>query len=79
MIIVLQGIQVVLKHDKEEMGNGSAIEALRKIISQIEELLGEQPNKDDIVALWVEHIVGKMQIQRNILETHMSPNIFTYI
>ena len=38
-----------------EMAGGSAIEALRERMTQIEEVLGEWPREDGTVASWAEH------------------------
>ncbi|RVW26159.1 Retrovirus-related Pol polyprotein from transposon 297 [Vitis vinifera] len=53
-----------------EMAGGSAMEALRERMTQIEEALGEWPHEDGIVASWAEHTRGKVQVQRSMLESH---------
>ena len=52
------------------MAGGSVTEALRERIAQIEEILGEWSREDCIVALWAEHTMGEIQVQRSLLETH---------
>ncbi|RVW60334.1 Transposon Tf2-2 polyprotein [Vitis vinifera] len=44
---------------------GSAMEALRERMTQIEEALGEWPREDGIVASWAEHTRGDVQAQRS--------------
>ena len=53
-----------------KMANGSATEVLRKRIARMEEVLGEWPSENGIVASWVEHTVGEIQVRRSLLETH---------
>ena len=53
-----------------EMAGGSAMEALRERMTQIEDALGEWPREDGIVASWAEHTRGKVQVQRSMLESH---------
>ena len=43
-----------------EMVGGSATEALWEMIAQMEDMLGEWPHEDGIVASWVEYIVGEI-------------------
>ena len=52
------------------MAGGSAMEALRERMTQIEEALGEWPREDGTVASWAEHTRGKVQVQRSMLESH---------
>ena len=40
-----------------EMVGGSVMEALQERIARMEEILGEWPHEDDIVASWEEHTV----------------------
>ena len=53
-----------------EMAGGSAMEALREMMAQMEEMLGEWPREDDTVASWAEHTMREIQVQRSLLETH---------
>ena len=53
-----------------EMAGGSAMEASRERMTQIEEALGEWPREDGTVASWAEHTMGKVQAQRSLLESH---------
>ena len=53
-----------------EMAGGSAMEALRERMTQIEEALGEWPREDDTMASWAEHTMGEVQVQRSLLESH---------
>ena len=53
-----------------EMVGGSAMDALREMMTRMEEGLGEWPREDDTVASWAEHTVGEIQVQRSLLETH---------
>ena len=52
------------------MACGSAMDALREILTRMEEALGEWPGEEGIVASWAEHTMGEIQVQRNFLETH---------
>ncbi|KAL6343844.1 hypothetical protein AAG906_027615 [Vitis piasezkii] len=52
------------------MAGGSAMEALRERMTQIEEALGEWPREDGTVASWAEHTMGEVQAQRSLLESH---------
>ncbi|WKA05087.1 hypothetical protein VitviT2T_023072 [Vitis vinifera] len=52
------------------MAGGSAMEALRERMTQIEEALGEWPHEDGTVASWAEHTMGQVQAQRSLLESH---------
>ena len=53
-----------------EMAGGSAMEALRERMTQIEEALGEWPREDGTVASWAKHTRGEVQAQRSMLESH---------
>ena len=53
-----------------EMAGGSAMEALRERMTQIEEALGEWPREDGTMASWAEHTMGEVQVQRSLLESH---------
>ena len=53
-----------------EMAGGSAMEALRERMTQLEEALGEWPREDGTVASWVENTTGEIQLQRSLLESH---------
>ncbi|RVW78883.1 hypothetical protein CK203_043173 [Vitis vinifera] len=44
------------------MAGGSAMEALRERMTQIEEALGEWPREDDTMASWAEHTMGESRI-----------------
>ncbi|RVX03883.1 hypothetical protein CK203_021658 [Vitis vinifera] len=52
------------------MAGGSAMEALRERMTQLEEALGEWPRDDGTVASWAENTMGEIQLQRNMLESH---------
>ena len=52
------------------MAGCSAMEALQKRIAQMKEMLGKWLLGDGTVALWAEHTVGEIQVQRSLLETH---------
>ena len=43
-----------------EMVGGSATEALWEMIARMEDMLGEWPREDGIMASWVEYIVGEI-------------------
>ena len=52
------------------MAGGSAMEASRERMTQIEEALGEWPREEGTMASWAEHTRGEVQAQRSILESH---------
>ncbi|RVW14190.1 hypothetical protein CK203_102219 [Vitis vinifera] len=58
------------KEQAPEMAGGSAIEALRERMTQIEEVLGEWPRENGTVASWAEHTRGEVQVRRSMLESH---------
>ena len=53
-----------------EMAGGSAMDALCERMTRMEEALREWPGEEDTVALWAEHTIGEIQVQRSLLETH---------
>ncbi|KAL6319749.1 hypothetical protein AAG906_036807 [Vitis piasezkii] len=62
------------------MAGGSAMEALRERMTQIEEALGEWPREDGTVASWAEHTMGEVQAEeRNWLSSkpRCSPGLMT--
>ena len=46
------------------------MDALRERMTRMEEALGEWPGEEDTMASWAEHTMGKIQVQRSLLETH---------
>ena len=52
------------------MAGGSAMDALRERMTQMEEALGKWPGEKDTMASWAENSMGEIQVQRSLLETH---------
>ena len=46
------------------------MDALRKRMTRMEEALGEWLGEEGTMASWAEHTMGKIQVQRSLLETH---------
>ncbi|RVW58802.1 hypothetical protein CK203_108278 [Vitis vinifera] len=65
-----QGTILYLVEQAPEMAGGSAMEALRERMTQLEEALGEWPRDDGTVTSWAENTMGEIQLQRNMLESH---------
>ncbi|KAL6324994.1 hypothetical protein AAG906_019902 [Vitis piasezkii] len=61
---------LLVSEQAPEMAGGSAMEALRERMTQLEEAMGEWPREDGTVASWAENTTGELHLQRSLLESH---------